>query len=99
MSLDPALHHPARIAIASRLMLVEHMRFTALRDATGLTSGNLASHLAALEKAGYVTQRDAIIRLRPGKLVAMTPTGREAFRAYVSALEALVAELNRSLRA
>ncbi len=91
--LDPALHAPARIAIASRLVAVERMRFAALRDATGLTPGNLAGHLEALERAGYVEQRDAILSLRRGRLVAMTPRGREAFDAYVRALEALVADL------
>lgn len=91
--LDPAFHHPARIAIASRLAVHELMRFAALRDACGLTSGNLSSHLALLERAGYVHQRDAIVRLRPGKLVALTPEGREAFAAYVAALERLLAQL------
>jgi DNA-binding MarR family transcriptional regulator len=96
--LDPVLHHPARIAIATRLAVHEHLRFTALKDATGLTPGNLASHLAAMEKAGYVAQRDAIIRLRPGKLVALTDAGRAALAAYTAQLEALLGELRLARR-
>jgi DNA-binding MarR family transcriptional regulator len=91
--LDPAYHAPARIAIASRLVASERMRFAALRIATGLTPGNLATHLDALEKAGYVTQRDAIVARRRGRVIAMTEEGRAAWRAYVAALEALVAAL------
>lgn len=93
MRLDPALHHPSRVAIVTRLLPSEHVRFAKLQELTGLTSGNLASHLEALERAGYVAQRDAIVQLRPGKLVAMTEKGREAFRAYVEQVEALLAEL------
>jgi len=96
--LDPVLHHPARIAIATRLAIDERLRFTALREATGLTPGNLASHLAAMEKAGYVAQRDAIIRLRPGKLVALTDAGRAALAAYAAQLEALLDELKLAKR-
>src|SRR5579885_1319636 len=98
MELDAVLHHQARIAIATRLAVHEHLRFTALKEATGLTPGNLASHLAALEKAGYVAQRDAIIRLRPGKLVALTEQGRAALAAYTTQLEALVGELKLARR-
>lgn len=92
-ALDPVLHSGPRIAIVGRLVYHPALRFAALRDATQLTGGNLASHLAVLEKEGYVVQRDAIISLRPGKLVALTDRGREAFRRYVAALEALVSEL------
>lgn len=95
-ALDPLLHSGPRIAIVSRLALHERMRFAALRDATGMTGGNVASHLDHLEKAGYVVQKDAIIGLRPGKWVALTPAGREAFTVYVAALDKLVLELKHA---
>lgn len=92
-TLDAAFHHPARIRIASRLRLDDAVRFARLREATELTSGNLASHIETLERAGYVRQWEGSFGVRPGKLVALTVEGRAAFDAYVSALEALVAEL------
>ena len=73
------------------------LRFAAARDLTGLSEGNLASHLAALSKAGYVDQRNAIILKRPGKIIELTTRGRSAFWTYFQALEELVAGL-RQLR-
>lgn len=94
---DPVLHSAPRIEIVGRLVLHEHLRFAALCRLTGMTGGTLSSHLAMLERAGYVVQRDAILQLRPGKLVALTPRGRDAFRTHVEALDALLGRL-RGLR-
>lgn len=92
-ALDPALHHPVRIRILTRLMVHEALRFTALQKATGLTPGNLGSQLAYLEKVGYVASWEAIVSLRPGRLVKVTDDGRTAFKAYVAAVDRLAAEL------
>ncbi len=94
-NLDPVLHNEARIAIVTRLLLFDVLRFSRLKDLTGLTAGNLATHLDALEKVAYVEQRDAIVNRRPGKLVRLTDQGRTAFHSYLQGLEALVAELRQ----
>lgn len=76
-------------------MALGPMRFTRLRHATGLTPGNLSSHLAALERAGYVRTRSTLFRSGPGTLAEVTSAGTDAFRAYVTQLERVVAELTR----
>lgn len=91
--LDPLLHNAPRIAIVSRLLLFEVVRFAKLRDLTGLTPGNLATHLDSLERGGYIQQRDAFIAKRPGKIIALTPQGREAFSRYVANLQRLLQDL------
>lgn len=93
--LNPEIHHPTRIAILSRLISLGSVRFTRLRQLTGLTPGNLSSHLAALERAGYVKTRSALFGSGPGTVAEVTSDGAQAFRAYVSRLEALVAELTK----
>ena len=88
--LDPVIHQAARLRIMAALQRNREARFTALRDALGLTDGNLASHAAVLEKAGYVESRRA---LAPGGFelrYRITPRGAEAFLAYAAELKALL---------
>lgn len=61
-----------------------------VRDTLGLTDGNLASHSARLEAAGYIVRRRA---LTPGGFqarLAITPAGDAAYRRYREALRALL---------
>jgi DNA-binding MarR family transcriptional regulator len=90
--LDPRLHEPGRLAVASALAAVPSRTFTELREATGLTDGNLGAHLKVLEKARYVRSRAARrpIGRRTATEVSLTPKGRAAFRNYLDSLEAIV---------
>jgi DNA-binding MarR family transcriptional regulator len=47
-----------------------------------LTRGNLSSHLAKLEEAGYVAIQKRFLGRKPNTLCSLTPTGRKAFREY-----------------
>lgn len=96
--LDPLLHDPARIRILSRLYAHEGLRFARLRDLSGLTAGNLHSHLASLERAGHVVQVHGLFFRTRGKLVRMTTTGRHAYEQYVFRLERLVSEMSREIQ-
>ncbi|MCA9714399.1 MAG: transcriptional regulator [Myxococcales bacterium] len=88
--LDPLVHAPVRLAIMSSLVPVEEIEFTALRDQIGATDGNLATHIAKLEKAGYVKVRKRFVRRKPKTLYCLTSEGRAAFEAYLAALERLL---------
>lgn len=60
--------------------------FSWLKDALGLTEGNLSSHLAKLEEAGYVRVEKGYQGKRPRTWVALTPQGRAAYEAHRRAL-------------
>jgi DNA-binding transcriptional ArsR family regulator len=45
---------PARLIIISYLYVVKSADFVFLRNHTGLTDGNLSSHLSKLESTGYI---------------------------------------------
>ena len=60
--------------------------FTWLKEALGLTEGNLSSHLQKLEEAGYVRVEKGFRGKRPKTWVALTPEGRAAYEAYRKAL-------------
>jgi DNA-binding MarR family transcriptional regulator len=49
---------------------------------TGLTQGNLSSHLARLEAAGYVTVEKTFAGKVPRTLLQITESGRVALLAY-----------------
>ena len=51
---DRLIHEPARLMIITILSTVESADFLFLERETGLTKGNLSSHLSKLESAGYV---------------------------------------------
>ena len=75
--LDRLIHEPGRLAILTVLASVQDADFLFLLRATGLTKGNLSSHLAKLEDAGLVTIEKRFIRKKPNTNVALTATGRE----------------------
>ncbi|MBI2077120.1 MAG: transcriptional regulator [Euryarchaeota archaeon] len=93
VELDPVLHQPTRLRIMSFLMRSRVTAVTRLRDALGLTDGNLAGHLGRLETAGYVSVGRTLTALRFESKVAITPTGSVAFAEYLRGLRALLFDL------
>jgi len=96
---DPILHSGPRITIMSRMLIHQRMRFSALQKATGLTSGNLASHTEVLAKAGYLRLDLDDSRVEKRKTIHLMPRGDAAFRAYVQQMQALLADVERDLPA
>ena len=80
--IDGLVHQPSRLTILALLYVVERAEFLYLLRQTGLTRGNLSSHLSTLEKAGYVEVTKAFVDKRPLTLLRMTGQGRAAFDAY-----------------
>ena len=52
--LDRVIHEPARLMLVALLAGVSRADFGWLQRESSLTKGNLSSHLARLEEAGYV---------------------------------------------
>ena len=80
--LDRIIHEPGRLAVVSYLSVVAEADFLFLLDQTGLTRGNLSSHMAKLETAGYVEVDKTFVEKIPRTTYRLTPAGREAFLAY-----------------
>jgi DNA-binding MarR family transcriptional regulator len=88
-ALDRLVHEPGRLAIMTVLSSVTDADFVFLQRATGLTKGNLSSHLTKLEDAGLVTIEKRFIRKKPNTNVALTPAGRERIAEHWAQLERL----------
>ncbi|MCA9660690.1 MAG: transcriptional regulator [Myxococcales bacterium] len=90
LGVDRLIHAPARLAIMTNLYVVDDADATWLLQQTGLTWGNLATHLGKLEEAGYVTVTKGYRGRKPRTKLALTQAGRDALLAYrASILDAL----------
>src|SRR5512141_291033 len=82
IDVDRVIHEPARLAIVAVLAACESADFVYLRNATGMTQGNLSAHLSKLQDAGYVEIEKRFQGKKPNTLCCLTPAGRTAFKQY-----------------
>lgn len=82
LNLDRTIHEPARLLIVSVLYVVESADFLYLKRETGLTKGNLSSHLNKLEKAGYVEIEKTYRGKIPQTICQLSQKGHAAFDLY-----------------
>jgi len=81
-NIDRLIHEPARLAIVTILNVADSADFLYLQRETGLTKGNLSSHLSKLQAGGYITIEKTYKGKIPLTICRLTDQGREAFRAY-----------------
>ena len=91
--LDRTVHSPARLMILAVLYVSEEADFSFLLGRSGLTRGNLSSHMARLEEEGYVTVRKEFVARRPLTVYRITRQGRRAFSAYRQQMMGALASL------
>lgn len=80
--IDRLIHEPARLLIMANLYVVESADFLFLMRQTGLTHGNLSSHMSKLEDAGYLEVKKEFVQKRPHTMLLLTAKGRRAFKGY-----------------
>lgn len=95
-SLDEIIHQKVRLGIMSALMARGETDFRFLKETLGVTDGNLSIHLTKLEDAGYVASMKEFVRKKPHTTYTPTETGRDAFHAYLGALERIVQSAGQS---
>lgn len=87
--LDRLVHEPARLAVMTALSASGGADFLFLARLTGLTKGNLSSHLSKLEGAGMVRIEKRPVDGTPNTFVALTEEGRAAIENHWRRLEEL----------
>jgi DNA-binding transcriptional ArsR family regulator len=86
--LNKLIHEPARLAIMSALEACSMAEFLFLQELTGLTKGNLSSHLSKLERAEYLLINKNYIRKKiPQTTIQITHEGEAALRSYWQQLD------------
>lgn len=88
--LDRVIHEPGRLMIVTLLWPVKECDFLYLQTATEMNKGNLSSHLARLEEAGYVEIEKTYRGKTPLTLLRLTRPGRTAFEKYRQGLKAAI---------
>lgn len=88
-NLDRRVHDPARLSILTALSACELADFLFLQRLTGLTKGNLSSHLTKLEEAGLVETEKRFVNKKTQTLVRLTGDGRGTIEGYWKEMEEL----------
>lgn len=93
--LNKAFENRVRLGIMSVLMVNEEIDFNTLKETLDLTDGNLASHLAALEKNNFIEVFKKFVGRKPKTTYKATFNGKKAFREHLEALESLIRNQGR----
>ena len=88
--LNKAFESRVRLGIMSILLVNDVVDFGMLKEQIQLTDGNMASHLAALEKAQYITITKKFVGKKPNTTYTVTKEGKKAFNLHIDALEKLI---------
>ncbi len=88
--LNKAFENRIRLGIMSILMVNDSVEFSTLKEMLDITDGNLASHIAALEKIEYVNVTKQFIGKKPNTTYTVTKAGKKAFNEHLDALEKLL---------
>ena len=92
-AIDRLVHEPARYLIMAYLYVVESADALFLQRQTGLTWGNLSSHLSKLESARYVRIKKDFLDKKPHTMLELTDKGRRAFSKYREIMKQKLDEL------
>jgi len=90
---DRVIHEPARLLLVALLAGVKEADFVYLLAESGLTKGNLSSHLARLEEAKYVEVEKTYRGKVPLTVLRLTADGAAAFDGYKRKMKGI---LNRA---
>jgi DNA-binding transcriptional ArsR family regulator len=80
--IDRIIHEPSRLLIMAILSALIDADFIFLLKQTGMTRGNLSSHMSKLEDAGYIYVDKEFIDKIPRTLYKLTGKGRKALFNY-----------------
>ena len=96
--IDKLIHEPARLLLMAHLYVVDEADFVYLLDQTGLTAGNVSSHMKKLVGAGYVEMEKDFVANRPQTTYRLSSDGRTAFATYRDTIEQILQMLPEAER-
>jgi len=90
LRLNKLFENRVRLGIMSVLIVNDSYDFNNLKDTLGVTDGNLASHLKALEENNLIRVNKQFIGRKPNTSYSITDKGESLFRDHIKALEDLI---------
>ncbi len=91
--LNKNFENRVRLGIMSALMVNDTLDFNALKDLLGVTDGNLASHLKALEKNELILVSKQFVGRKPNTTYKASDYGKSSFKKHLNALEQLLKDI------
>jgi DNA-binding transcriptional ArsR family regulator len=88
--IDKLIHEPARLMILGTLHAIESADFLFVERQTGLTRGNLSSHMSKLEDSGYIEITKEFVDKIPRTLLRITDEGRTALLEYTNNMKQIL---------
>lgn len=88
--LNKLFENRVRLGIMSVLIINDSFDFNNLKETLGVTDGNLASHLKALEENNLIKVNKQFIGRKPNTRYCITETGAQLFRNHIKALEEII---------
>ena len=88
--LNKLFENRVRLGIMSVLMVNDFYDFNNLKETLGVTDGNLASHLKALEENNLIRVNKQFIGRKPNTSYSITESGAALFRDHIKALEDII---------
>lgn len=90
VNINKLFESKVRLGIMSMLMVNDTVDFNSLKTHLDVTDGNLASHIASLEKAKYIKVNKSFKGKKPNTTYSVSATGRRSFNEHLDALERLI---------
>lgn len=94
VEIDKLVHEPARLMILVTLYVVDSADFLWVKRHTGLTRGNLSSHMSKLEEAGYIEINKEFVEKIPRTLLRITKKGKVALTDYTQKIKMVLDKIN-----
>ena len=88
--LNKSFENRIRLGIMSVLAVNDEIDFNSLKELLGVTDGNLASHLKALENLNYIEVHKKFIGRKPNTTYRITHRGDMAFKAHLDFLGKII---------
>lgn len=90
VGLHKAFESRIRLGIMSALAVNDKLDFNSLKEYLGVTDGNLASHIKALEKETFIGVEKSFVGKKPNTRYFITNEGEKAFNKHLEALEKII---------
>jgi len=90
LNINKVFESRVRLGVMSILIVNPKSDFNSLKVMLEITDGNLASHLAVLEKNKYIKVNKKFIGKKPNTSYSVTDAGKKAFIEHLDALEQLI---------
>jgi len=88
--INRVIHEPVRLMIVATLYTLESADFLYLLRESGLTKGNLSTHLTRLEQSEYIQVQKSFRGKISQTTYQLTPKGKYAFEVYREHLKSVL---------